>query len=249
MRVWDIHPGYLSRQNLLGQHAEIHALFSVITGRKKGYAAHPETRRWQDCPGRLRRIHDLTVLEMSLRGFNHASPCGERASLAPSSYNAANQEKTPGYVDAPAEQIAILGQKNREKGRSGRIPLPKNGFEYWAHHKYSVMARGYNYYKDIQAYLRPIENCPLQEAGQLFEMIAAVMEKPVTWPALGNVVDHLWGYFKREASEAEREPYLKRQPEDLPALVRYFYDLAVQYNRVYLLHSTIFADFIEPPQP
>ncbi len=245
MRVWDLHPGYLSRQNLLGQHAEIHALYSVITGRKKGYAAHPETLRWQDCPGRLRRIHDLTVLEMILRGFNHASPCSETPSSNPVPDPVTGQEAVPVYVDLPVEQVAILDQKNREKERAGRIPLPKNGYEYWAHHKYSVMARGYNYYKDIQAYLRPIDNCPLRESGELFEMIAAVMEKPVTRPALANVADHLWGYFKQEASGPERELYLNRKPEDLPDLVRYFYSLAVKYNRVYLLQSTIFADFIE----
>ncbi|MFW5896791.1 MAG: pyrimidine dimer DNA glycosylase/endonuclease V, partial [Bacillota bacterium] len=30
MRVWDIHPGYLDRGGLLGQHAEIHAVWSVL---------------------------------------------------------------------------------------------------------------------------------------------------------------------------------------------------------------------------
>ncbi len=245
MRVWDLHPGYLSRQNLLGQHAEIHALYSVITGRKKGYAAHPETLRWQDCPGRLRRIHDLTVLEMILRGFNHASPCGKEHDINFAPDRAAAREQSPGYVDTPVEQIAILDQKNREKGRRGRIPLPKNGYEYWAHHKYSVMARGYNYYKDIQAYLKTVENCSLQETGALIDMITVVMEKPVTSPALANVVDHLWGYFKREASGPERELYLSRQPEDLPVLIRHIHSLAVKYNRVYLLHSTIFADFTD----
>lgn len=35
MRVWDLHPGYLSRQSLLGQHAEIHAVHAVIYDQKK----------------------------------------------------------------------------------------------------------------------------------------------------------------------------------------------------------------------
>ena len=242
MRVWDLHPGYLSRQNLLGQHAEIHALYSVITGGKKGYALHPETRRWQERPDLLRRAHDLTVMEMELRGFNHKSPCGQGA--LPDLPKGWGQALS--YVDTPLEQIVILEQKNREKGRCGRIPLPKNGYEYWAHHKYSVMARGYNHYKDIQAYLRPIKSCSLQETGGLIAVIAVIMDKPVTYPALTNVVDHLWGYLKREASGPEREPYLNRGPEDLPSLVRYFYALAVKYNRTYLMHSTIFADFTRP---
>ncbi len=244
MRVWDIHPGYLARQNLLGQHAEIHALYSVISGEKNGYANHPETRRWRGCLEGLRRVHDLTVLEMDLRGFNHNSPC-----VPISTGNvSAKKKSTFCYVDTPLEQVVILGQKNREKGRSGRIPLPQNGYEYWAHHKYSVMARGYNYYKDIQAYLRTREKCPLEEAGELIELVAEMMSRPVTEPALTNVVDHLWGYFKREATGPEKEPYLNRQPDELPVLVRYLHGLAIKYNRPYLLHSTIFADFIKPRQ-
>jgi len=246
VRVWDIHPGYLSRPNLLGQHAEIHALYSIITGGKKGYAKHPETRRWQGRPNGLKRVHDLTVLEMALRGFNHSSPCGGEPSSKWDPEALRAEENGPEYVDEPLRQFAILEQKNREKERAGRIPLPKDGFTYWAHHKYSVMARGYNHYKDIQAYLRPLDSCPLQDAGELIEIIANVMARPVDTAALANVVDHIWGYFKREAQWPEKEIYLNRQPEDLPSLIRYFYNLAVKYKRDYLLHSTIFADFIEP---
>ncbi len=237
MRVWDIHPGYLSRQNLFGQHAEIHALANIIGGEKKGYAAHPETRRWKGKLNCLKRRHDLNVLEIKLRSYNHASPL------------AACRDNDPApalvYVDTPVEQINILKQKYRERNRAGRIPLPKNAFEFWAHHKYSVMARGYNHYKDIQAHLRLKERCPLEEEGHLIGQILEIMGKPVFVPALTNVVDHLWGYFKKEASEAEKETYLKLKSEQLPALVPFIYGLARKYNCSYLLHSTIFADFTD----
>ena len=74
MRVWDIHPGYLSRQSLLGQHVEIHAIYNVLDQEKKGYANHPETRRWADNLDILKTRHDQTVLEMLLRGYRHQSP-------------------------------------------------------------------------------------------------------------------------------------------------------------------------------
>ena len=35
IRVWDVHPGYLSRTRLLGEHREIHAVWTVITEEKK----------------------------------------------------------------------------------------------------------------------------------------------------------------------------------------------------------------------
>ncbi|MGM0688075.1 MAG: DUF1722 domain-containing protein [Bacillota bacterium] len=236
MRVWDLHPGYLSRQSLLGQHAEIHALFTILGSGKKGYSLHPETLRWKGKLGRLKRVHDLTVLEMELRGFNHASPLALCSDL--------NQNKLS-FVDQPVEQIAILHGKYFLRNQAGRIPLPKNIYELWAHHKYSVMARGYEHYKNVRSLIRNNNNCSLEKAGSLPEQIIKLLYLPVTAPALENVVDHLWGYLKREASYAEKERYLGRQTGDLPALVSLFFDLACKYNCKYLQHSTIFADLTE----
>ena len=46
MRIWDVNPGYLNRQSLLGEHRELHAIVSIIKNNKKGYSRHPETLRW-----------------------------------------------------------------------------------------------------------------------------------------------------------------------------------------------------------
>jgi hypothetical protein len=43
MRIWDISPKRLCRNHLLGEHRELHAVWSVLTKGKKGYARHPET--------------------------------------------------------------------------------------------------------------------------------------------------------------------------------------------------------------
>ncbi len=246
MRVWDIHPGYLSRQSLLGQHVETHALYSVISGGKRGYAAHPETLRWKERLGALKRAHDLAVAEMHLRGFNHASPlsaCGEPET----GLNIAGSTEEKNYVDHPVRQVALLKQKYLQREQSGRIPLPKNSYDYWAHHKYSVMARGYNYYKEVQGLLKEQTKCSPGYSQQLFELILNILEQPVTGPALANTVDHLWGYFKEDASASEKERYLQRGPHDLHNLVRFFYALAEKQRRFYLLHSTIFADFTDLP--
>jgi len=74
VRVWDIPHAELCNRHLLGEHAEIHAVWSVIANSKAGYALHPEVTRWR---GRLRALiarHDANVSEMTLREFRHASP-------------------------------------------------------------------------------------------------------------------------------------------------------------------------------
>ncbi|WP_319576332.1 pyrimidine dimer DNA glycosylase/endonuclease V [uncultured Desulfobacter sp.] len=69
MRIWDLHPGYLNRRSLLGEHRELHGMASIIVNGKKGYARHPETLRWMNFGWALNKRHQLLSAEMKLRGF------------------------------------------------------------------------------------------------------------------------------------------------------------------------------------
>ena len=103
MRIWDIPPAKLCRHHLLGEHSELHGVWSIITRDKRGYAHHPEVLRWK---GKLKALflkHHEIVREMERRGFNHNSPLD--STLATGS---AEQDT---FVDSPAEQIRILRGK------------------------------------------------------------------------------------------------------------------------------------------
>ena len=100
MRVWDIAPRRLCRNHLLGEHRELHAIWSVIVNGKKGYAHHPETLRWK---GKLKALygrHEALVVEMSDRGYQHRSPLAKR--------EATGSAMQTIYVDRPRAQIVIL---------------------------------------------------------------------------------------------------------------------------------------------
>lgn len=74
MRIWDIKPKRLCRNHLLGEHRELHAIWVVLTKKRKGYSKHPETLRWK---GRLKALyarHAKLVREMERRGYQHNSP-------------------------------------------------------------------------------------------------------------------------------------------------------------------------------
>lgn len=234
MRVWDIHPGYLSNQSLLGQHAEIHAIYSVISQAKPGYSFHPETVRWKERLADLATRHDLTAKEMFLRKYNHASPIAY--------HNETGSSSIQTYVDSPTKQIQILREKYARKSQSGRIPLPRNGSQFWAHHKYSVMARGYQYYKEIQRELKNAKDQPINEEDQLIANILSLMEKTPSPGGIRNVVDHLWGYFKREATDAEKNNFFLLALKGPAWQTAYIFQLAETYQQQYLLHSTVFAD-------
>ena len=234
MRVWDIHPGYLSRSSLLGQHAEIHGIFNTIVEEKKGYSRHPETVRWSRCPGKLATRHDLTVKEMELRGFKHNSPC---------SFLTESERQKTDYIDNPARQFQILKEKYSKRPQAGRIPLPKRRSDFWAHHKYSVMARGYNHYKRVQEFMNNCHNAPIEEDKELIQKVLCIMDEPVCRRALNNTVDHIWGYFKNSATDGEKDTYLNLASFDPTLLMPFFYKLADKYDQQYLFKSTVFADF------
>lgn len=237
MRVWDIHPGYLSRQSLLGEHAEIHALYNIITGNKRGYSRHPETLRWAENSDLLVLRHNLLTLEMKLRGFQHHSPL-------PFSTDRSERErfKDISYVDLPSAQFEILRKKYAANVQKGRIPLPANGTEFWAHHKYSVMARGYQYYKEIQQLMKDRQNLPVVREHCLIKKIHTVMNKEIPVQALDNVLLHLWGYFKDKACREEKERFFHLT--DSTEKMKILYGMSQEYRVQYLLHSTIFADFL-----
>jgi hypothetical protein len=73
MRIWDLPPEKLCRQHLLGEHAELHALWSILTEGKKGYAHHPETLRWRGKKKALFLRHQQLRREMEKRGYSHQS--------------------------------------------------------------------------------------------------------------------------------------------------------------------------------
>ena len=103
MRIWDISPKKLCRNHLLGEHRELHAIWSVLTKNKKGYSKHPETLRWKNKLAALYVRHQELVKEMQGRGYNHKSNLNRKF--------AAGSKKQNIFVDSHKKQIEILKSK------------------------------------------------------------------------------------------------------------------------------------------
>lgn len=103
MRVWDISPEKLCRAHLLGEHREVHAIWSILTKKKRGYSKHPETLRWKGKLNALYSRHNDIVNEMERRGYNHKSKLDSKLAIGKS-----NQEY---YINTPGKQIRILKAK------------------------------------------------------------------------------------------------------------------------------------------
>lgn len=108
MRIWDISPNKLCKNHLLGEHRELHAIWTIITENRKGYSMHPETIRWK---GKLKAIyhrHEELVKEMTNRGYAHKSPLNKKL--------ATGKSKQDIFIDSPSKQIKILQQKKCKCG-------------------------------------------------------------------------------------------------------------------------------------
>lgn len=226
MRIWDIHPGYLNRQSLLGEHRELHGIVSIIVNGKKGYSKHPETLRWLQYNWALKMRHQLLVAEMSLRNFQHKSPVTTLKN--PSQW-------PPTYIDAPAQQFQILDKKYQEKER-GRIPLPQNAQQLWRQHKYSLMARDVTLYEEIGR--KVAEMSPRQDFSSLCLLLTEQLRTPPTEGGIRNALQHMWGYV------ADDFPVSKKNMENwsLPKLFATTQKAALTKQQTYLLHSTALSE-------
>ena len=109
MRIWDLEPKHLCRQHLLGEHRELHAVWSILINGKKGYRRHPEVIRWDGALWALYARHERLVREMERRGYRHASPLDRR--------RATGARRPGGYVDPPDRQRELL----RSRGCACRV--------------------------------------------------------------------------------------------------------------------------------
>lgn len=221
MRIWDVDAGFLNDQSLLGEHRELHGIFSIVQNHKKGYAHHPETLRWKDHLKSLGIRHGLLVEEMQLRGFNHKSP----VSALPGD---ANWPKT--YIDLPHDQFILLKTKYADK-KKGRIPLPKNSMDLWAFHKYSVMARDPGLYKKIGPEVSK-DKIPFDT---LCSLLVSVLRTPPGKNRIQNAIDHMWGYISQYSGP-------DHDGSDSSQIFREIRHLAFEQNVSYLIESTALGE-------
>ena len=117
----------------------------------------------------------------------------------------------------------------------------------WASEKYSVMAKGYNFYKDIQGKMREAQSA--EDYVEIQKLISEYKLKLFDKKALINTLEHVWGYFKKEAEEVDKKHFfslldeLKRVEdehfEEIPYEIQLYLQYLLQkYPSDYLKQST-----------
>ena len=111
----------------------------------------------------------------------------------------------------------------------------------WARNKYLVLSHSSNIYNEIRQYLKNEQ----VELSLVQEMIDRACQIPEHKGQVCNAFQHVWGYFKKKATDAERKDYMllldryrfgQASKEDLIAKTR---DLLERYPNTSLQHSTL----------
>ena len=111
----------------------------------------------------------------------------------------------------------------------------------WARNKYLVLSHSSNIYNEIRQYLKQ----EVVELSKVQEMIDRACQIPEHRGQVCNAFQHIWGYFKKKATDTERKDYMllldcyrfgQASKEDVIAKTR---DLLKRYPNTYLQHSTL----------
>ena len=119
--------------------------------------------------------------------------------------------------------------------------IKKECEELWAKNKYYVLSKSHKVYLEIRNYLKE------KEIDIVFinEKIQKVRDIKESKKDFSNAILHVWGYFKKEASEVEKqglfnilEEYMEGK-NNQESVIEYINTLLKKYPNKYLQESTL----------
>ena len=119
--------------------------------------------------------------------------------------------------------------------------IKKECEELWAKNKYYVLSKSHKAYLDIREYLKEKE----VDIAYLQEKIQNARNLKESKKDFNNAILHVWGYFKKDASETEKqglfvllEEYMEGKNAQ-ESVIQYLNALLKKYPNKYLQESTL----------
>ena len=118
--------------------------------------------------------------------------------------------------------------------------IKKECEELWAKNKYYVLSKSHKAYLNIREYLKEKE----VDIAYLQEKIQSAKDIEESKKDFHNAILHVWGYFKKEASETEKQGLFvlleeyREGKNNQEAVIQYLNALLKRYPNEYLQEST-----------
>ena len=119
--------------------------------------------------------------------------------------------------------------------------IKKECEELWAKNKYYVLSKSHKAYLDIREYLKEKEVDILSLHGKI-QKVRDIKESKKDF---SNAILHVWGYFKKEASDIEKQGLFRVLDEYMEgennqeSVIEYINTLLKKYPNKYLQESTL----------
>ena len=119
--------------------------------------------------------------------------------------------------------------------------MKKDCEDLWAKNKYYVLSKSHKVYLDIREYLKAKE----VDIAYLQEKIQSVKDIKESKKDFSNAILHIWGYFKKDASETEKQGFFVLLEEYMEgknaqeSVIQYLNALLKKYPNKYLQESTL----------
>lgn len=106
----------------------------------------------------------------------------------------------------------------------------------WARYKYLIMSKDQMLYLKLRSMFKnPVEK------QQFYIQISQARALPFSQKDEINAFSHIWGYFKSQATAAEKNNYLTILNDfNVTTAKQFLYDLALKYQNQYILASYYF---------
>jgi len=118
----------------------------------------------------------------------------------------------------------------------------------WGRYKYQILEHSQQHYNAIRRLLKDKTLYPVEE---FYHLIEDALQIPVCTKTAVNALDHVWGYFKNQATLQEKQLYLSRKSAyenadvDILEIKHCLWILTVKYKEPYLYDSYYFKDCYE----
>ena len=119
--------------------------------------------------------------------------------------------------------------------------MKKDCEDLWAKNNYYVLSKSHKVYLDIREYLKAKE----VDIAYLQEKIQSVKDIKESKKDFSNAILHVWGYFKKDASETEKQGFFVLLEEYMEgknaqeSVIQYLNALLKKYPNKYLQESTL----------
>ncbi|WP_350344482.1 UV DNA damage repair endonuclease UvsE [Proteinivorax tanatarense] len=113
----------------------------------------------------------------------------------------------------------------------------KHRTDIWALYKYAVMEKDYSLYKECSKVINSDINIT-----EFYKIVDKAILMPINYGSFANAAEHIWGYFKNQATQSEKKRFFDTlKQRDVKKVKKILWALTKKYNNEYLKKSYFFC--------